>query len=62
MRLFIRGKIAANQSLINISHDVQENIMPGDQERIEVFENKDKKKYRKRYKKRVKFREIKGVS
>ena len=35
--------------------------MAGDQERNEVFENKDKKKYRKRYKKRVKFREIKGI-
>lgn len=29
--------------------------------RQEVFENKDKRKYRKKYKKRVKFREIKGV-
>ncbi len=30
-------------------------------EKLEVFEAKDKKKYRKRYKKRVKFREIKGI-
>lgn len=36
--------------------------MAGGYERLEVFENKDKKKYRKRYKKRVKFREIKGIS
>lgn len=35
--------------------------MSGDEERIEVFENKDKKKYKKKYKKRVKFREIKGL-
>ncbi len=35
--------------------------MPGDEERIEVFENKDKKKYKNKYKKRVRFREIKGL-
>ena len=46
---------------MNINHDIQENIMPGDEERIEVFENEDKKKYKKKYKKRVRFREIKGL-
>ncbi len=52
----------AESPKINISHDTQDDIMGGNEERNEVFENKDKKKYRKRYKKRVKFREIKGVS
>ncbi len=46
---------------MNIKHDIKKNIMSGSQERIEVFENKDKKKYRKKYKKRVRFREIKGI-
>lgn len=36
--------------------------MGNENERNEVFEAKDKKKYKKKYKKRVEFREINGIN
>jgi hypothetical protein len=35
--------------------------MGGDGERTEIFESKDKRKYRNRYKKRVALRRVKGL-
>ena len=35
--------------------------MSSEEEKIEYFEDKDKKKYKKKYKKRVKYRKIKGI-
>jgi len=39
----------------------EEIIMTGDEQKLEYFESRDKKKYKKKYKKRVKYREIKGL-